>query len=198
VSEQSSPKPTRAEKRSQRREHKQTIEREELNALSQREVEAYRAQQQLVKAGRPSSYTPEQGDSICAWVGEGRSLSSWCRQSGVAMVTVQRWLRTHDSFRTSYARAHEDRADALADELCDLADSVQFGTLEAIAAAKLRIDTRKWIAAKLKPTKWGEAPAEQQRTSVVFNIGIRDRLTHSSGTTIDATPLIQQGSASDT
>ncbi len=198
MSEQDSPKLTRAQKRAQSRERKQTVEREELAALREREESAYRAQQQLVKIGRPSSYTPEQGDSICAWVGEGRSLISWCRQSGVAMVTVQRWLRTVDTFRASYARAHEDRADALADELVDLADSVQHGTLEAIAAAKLRIDTRKWIAAKLRPTKWGEAPAEQQRTSVVFNIGIRDRLPHSSGATIDATPLIQQDSAPDT
>lgn len=196
VSEGSSPKLTRAQKRELRKAEALTVQREELAKVRQEEDQAAERHRELVQRsrGRPSDYTLEQAQSICAWVAEGRSLKSWCRTHGREMVTVYKWLADNKDFAQLYARACDDRADSMADELMDIADESQFGTLEQIQAARLRIETRKWIAAKLKPRKWGEAPPAEQRSGITFNIGIA-RLPHTVGHTIDAKPLIEQGDA---
>jgi hypothetical protein len=138
--------------------------------------------------GRPSEYSVEEADKICAWIGEGRSLRSYCRLEHRSLETVYRWLRERRDFRERYARAHDDRADSLADEICDIADEVASGTLEQIQAARLRVDARKWVASKLKPAKWGEYQPNTTSAPVIFNLGIRS--THTQPPTIDAKPLI--------
>lgn len=199
MSEQATPKQTRAEKRAERRAAKEAIQAEELAKLRTEEAQAAERHKALIQrqTGRPSEYTQEQADSLCAWVAQGRSLRSWCRQNDREPMTVYRWLREHKDFFARYSRAHEDRADSLADEIVEIADESQFGTLEQIQAARLRIDARKWIAAKLRPQKWGEAQAVEQKSGITFNIGIARALPHSVGHTIDGNSLIVQEDRAD-
>lgn len=199
MSEQAIPKQTRAQKREERKAAKEAAQAEELSRLAQREQEAAERHKALIQRerGRPSEYTAEQADSLCAWVAEGRSLRSWCRQNDRDAQTVYRWLRENKDFHTRYARAHEDRADSLADEIVEIADESQFGTLEQIQAARLRVDARKWIAAKLRPSKWGEQQAVEQKSGITFNIGIARALPHSVGHTIDGNSLIVQEDRAD-
>ena len=146
--------------------------------------------------GRPSDYTEEEADRICAWIAEGRSLRSYCRLEHRGLDTVYRWLRERKDFRERYARAHDDRADSLADEIVDIADEAASGSMEEIQAARLRVDARKWVASKLKPTKWGDYQADTAKTNVIFNIGIRP--SHSQPPTIDCNPapVLVSGSGS--
>jgi hypothetical protein len=67
-------------------------------------------------------------------------------------TTVFNWLRTNPGFLEQYARAKEESADALADEMLDIADN----TDEEAQSRRVRVDTRKWIASKLKPKKYGD------------------------------------------
>lgn len=124
--------------------------------------------------GRPSDYTQELADYICAEIAEGRSLRSILREDeGMpAMSSVFKWLRLHPEFAEQYARAREAQADALADELLEIADDGRNDWMElrgedgqprgwkengeAIQRSRLRVDTRKWIASKLKPKKYGD------------------------------------------
>jgi hypothetical protein len=145
--------------------------------------------------GRPSEYTEEEGDRICAWIAEGKSLRSYSRATGRDLTTIYRWLRERGDFHKRYARAHDDRADTLADEMVDIADEAARGTMEEIQAARLRVDTRKWIAAKLKPTKWGDIQVAAPKTNVTFNIGLPQRtVAHAVIPTIDleAVPVLEQ------
>lgn len=145
--------------------------------------------------GRPSEYTDEEGDRICAWIAEGKSLRSYSRATGRDLTTIYRWLRERGEFHKRYARAHDDRADTLADEMVDIADEAASGTMEEIQAARLRVDTRKWIAAKLKPTKWGDLQVAAPKTNVTFNIGLPQRTVgHTVVPTIDvqAAPVLEQ------
>lgn len=145
--------------------------------------------------GRPSEYTDEEGDRICAWIAEGKSLRSYSRATGRDLTTIYRWLRERGDFHKRYARAHDDRADTLADEMVDIADEAARGSMEEIQAARLRVDTRKWIAAKLKPTKWGDIQVAAPKTNVTFNIGLPQRTVgHAVKPTIDleATPVLEQ------
>lgn len=122
--------------------------------------------------GRPTDFTQELADQICSELAEGKSLRSVCLASDMPdKSTVFRWLRSNEEFRDQYARAKEEAADALVEEMLDIADDAtndyqvvkskagnEYPVLNAEFAqrSRLRIDTRKWIASKLKPKKYGD------------------------------------------
>ena len=121
--------------------------------------------------GRPSSYSQELADHICDELAAGRSLRAICREDEEmpAASTVCRWLAQIDSFREQYARAREAQADALFDEILDIADTPQVGQksvskvtgleiteADMIEHRRLQVDARKWIAGKLAPKKYGD------------------------------------------
>ena len=133
------------------------------------------AQETRPKVGRPSDFTQETADRICAQLAEGKSLRTICKADDMpSCVTVYAWLRLHDEFLKQYTRAKEDSADALAEEMLDIADDgtndwydqqITEGVVlkkpdtEHINRSRLRVDTRKWIASKLKPKKYGDKVA---------------------------------------
>lgn len=117
-------------------------------------------------------YDPEVGDRICDMLAQGYSLKSICEDDAMpGMTTVFKWLRTHEGFAKLYAQAREAQADTLADEMADIADDARNDWMERTDAegrvryelngehvqrTRLRLDTRKWIASKLKPKKYGD------------------------------------------
>lgn len=124
-----------------------------------------------MSVGRPSDFTEEKALEICDQLANGKSLRSICQQDDMpGQTTVFRWLEAHESFRVQYAYARELQADALFDETLDIADEKandktinadgqEVVNHEAIQRARLRIDTRKWMAGKLRPKKYGERQA---------------------------------------
>lgn len=123
--------------------------------------------------GRPSTYTPELADRICAELAGGNSMRTVCKAEDMpAMSTVFLWLRTHAAFSEQYAQAKAEAADALVEEMLDIADDGTNDWMEVhdkdgesagykvngehVQRSKLRVDTRKWIASKLKPKKYGD------------------------------------------
>lgn len=102
--------------------------------------------------GRPSKYTKALAARICAHIADGRSLRSICREDDMpGMSTVFEWLADKPEFAEQYAHARDAQADALADEIVDIAD-----TEEDAAKARVRVDARKWVASKLKPKRYGD------------------------------------------
>jgi hypothetical protein len=88
-------------------------------------------------------------------------------------ATVFRWLSLESPFRDGfcdqYAHAREAQADSLADDIIDIADTPMPGVKtkttaqgvettegDMIEHRRLRVDARKWVAAKLKPKKYGD------------------------------------------
>lgn len=107
------------------------------------------------RMGRPPVYelTDEMSVRICGRIAEGRSLRSICGDDDVpSMSVVLRWLNESADFRRLYAQAREAQADALVDEMLDIADDK---TLDA-QDRRVRLDARKWLAGKLRPRKYGE------------------------------------------
>lgn len=86
---------------------------------------------------------------------QGRSIVKICAELGIGESTVYDWLKDKDKleFQEKYARAKEDSADYLADELLEIADN----ELTDVQSRRIRIDTRKWIASKLKAKKYGDS-----------------------------------------
>ena len=124
--------------------------------------------------GRPSSYSEEIADRICDGLADARSLRSICLEEGMPhQSTVFRWLadERYASFRDRYARAREAQADALFDEMLDIADDGSNDWIELkrddgstdtvldhehVQRSKLRIEARKWMASKLRPKVYGD------------------------------------------
>lgn len=71
-------------------------------------------------------------------------------------------LRSNKALHDAYQQAIEDRADRLADELIELADSRMPEGLDGPAMSawvqqlRLRVDARKWAASKLRPRVYGD------------------------------------------
>src|SRR5690349_6812761 len=83
------------------------------------------------KPGRPSTYTPEIAERICAELAEGLLLSQVCAQPGMPHVaTVFRWLDSSPTFSESYARAKDLQADAIAAQALSIADTERRGEKE--------------------------------------------------------------------
>lgn len=142
--------------------------------------------------GRPSDYTDEIAVQICSRIASGEPLVRICREEEMpGLSTVYRWLMEREQFRENYARAREDQADTLADEIQAIADETMAGrktTTKAngdvevvegdmIEHRKLRVDARKWIAAKLKPRKYGdklELAGDKERPLIVEVVRFSD------------------------
>src|SRR4051812_14958854 len=92
---------------------------------------------------------------ICERMIEGQSLRSICREDGMpGKTTVMRWLGEDDeggALRDQYARAREAMADAMAEDILEIADDTSFDTIkgdrgedrpqsEWIARSRLRVD----------------------------------------------------------
>lgn len=114
--------------------------------------------------GRPSDYSDTIATSICALLASGEPLTVICKAADFPSVsTVYRWLQANSTFRDMYVRAREDQADTLADQIVAIADE-QAEVIKEDGSAfdpdvqrdRLRVEARKWVAAKLKPKKYGE------------------------------------------
>lgn len=129
--------------------------------------------------GRPSEFKQEVADAINERIADGESLRAICQNEAMpAKSTVFKWLSQNQGFADQYARAREEQAETLAAEIVEIADEEctmvrsakhpsvngedDDGDLEvvfdatAVARNRLRVDARKWVAAKLKPKVYGD------------------------------------------
>ena len=107
----------------------------------------------VARTGRPTLKTPEVCSEVCDRIAEAKSLRVIEREPGMpSKTTILRWLGDDSKFRGSYALARGLAADALVDEMLSIADNVD----EDPQSRRVRIDTRKWLASKLAPKKYGD------------------------------------------
>lgn len=123
--------------------------------------------------GRPTDYSPELSKQICEQIVLGHSLRTICREESMPCVaTLFNWFEKHPEFLEQYEKAKELQADTLAEEMLDIADDGSNDWMEKhdkdgenigwqingehVQRSRLRLDTRKWVASKLKPKKYGE------------------------------------------
>ena len=84
-----------------------------------------------------------------------------------AKITINQWRNKYPEFAAQYAQAKISQIETLVDEIIDIADDAAQDEIindqgarvcnsEFIARSRLRIDTRKWLAAKLIPRLYGD------------------------------------------
>lgn len=120
--------------------------------------------------GRPSIYSQELAETICKRLAQGESMRSICFDDDMpSQATIYNWLADEKmcSFLEMYTRAREVQAECLAEEIISIADDGANDTYiddegqrktdyDNIARSKLRVEARKWVAAKLLPRKYGD------------------------------------------
>jgi hypothetical protein len=124
----------------------------------------------------PVQFSEKMADLICERLANGESLTAIC--TGDAMptkVAVFKWLARYEDFRIQYAAAREAQADVLADEVLAISDDGRNDWMDAhgredrgyvtngenVQRSRLRVDARKWYAAKLSPKKYGDAVRQE-------------------------------------
>ena len=115
-------------------------------------------------------FDPVVAEEILFRIANGESLVRICKDEHMPSTPdVYRWISGSDDFRSKYARARDDQADTIFDEIQHIADTpilgivrvtkstgVEITEADAIAHRRLQIDVRKWRAGKLRPKKYGE------------------------------------------
>ena len=103
-----------------------------------------------------AKFSQELFDAVCGEIANGKGLRAISKQDGMPnKSSVLRWIAADESgkLRDQYARAKEEQADEIFDECLTIADEA---SVEDVQQARLRIDTRKWMAGKLRPKKYGD------------------------------------------
>ena len=109
--------------------------------------------------GRPTDFTDEIGDQICARLADDESLTSICLDENMpARVTVYGWLRRHKDFADNYARARIDQGHTAAEKMNELRIKVESGDLKP-DAARVIMDALKWEAGKRASKYYGDKVA---------------------------------------
>ena len=145
------------------------------------------------KKGRPTGYTLELAKEICESIAStSKGTKKLCaeNQHWPCQDTLFAWLKAYSEFSEQYARAKMCQVDYLVDEMLEIADDVSSDSFldeegrtimnsSAITRARLKIDTRKWLACKLVPRVYGSKPENENRIDPVIEQeikGMRARL----------------------
>jgi len=117
-----------------------------------------------VKRSRESVMT-----DVCEHLTEGKSLQEACRiVTDVKSHTILTWVEKYPELRDQYMQARARGYQLLADEIIAISDEADVEAryqnedvklvLDATAVARnrLRIDTRKWMLAKMLPKVYGD------------------------------------------
>lgn len=126
--------------------------------------------------GRPSIYTPEIAKEICDTIAtSNKALQTLCQMHPhwPGYSTLWEWIEDNrQGFADLYAKAKESQADYLVDDILRIIDKpetyVENGVeRNDVAMMRLKVDSMKWQAMKLKPKKYdnkGEESSNPQET----------------------------------
>lgn len=121
----------------------------------------------LKKTGRPTKYTQELGDEICEAISSSElGLIHLCNahSNWPDRATIFKWRLKFPEFGDKYTRAKEDQTEVVVEFMQELMnephkwEDPESGMVKIdVQMLRLKIDTMKWHASKLKPKKFGEA-----------------------------------------
>jgi hypothetical protein len=114
-------------------------------------------------------FSPELLTTIIERIAQGGTLLRICEEDGMPnRQTFHEWLKKVDGARERYDAAVAHRTERYVEEITGISDDGYNDTYidektgerkvipDVVARSKLRVDSRKWIASKLIPHKYGE------------------------------------------
>jgi hypothetical protein len=130
-------------------------------------------------------------------IANGAALSTAikCANPSPSYAWAKGQLRNNPDLKLAYQQAVEDRADRLAEELMEIADTPMPDGLDGpgrsawVQQMRLRVDVRKWAASKLKPKTYGERldlSVTQEPISIINALKAAEKRIWDDRRTIDA------------
>lgn len=131
--------------------------------------------------GRPTDYSLELAEQICERVANGQGLVKICKEDAMPhRSTVMRWIFKNKEFCDMYTHARELQADFYFEEILEISDGSEGDTYEdekgnirtdheVVNRSRLRVDTRKWMVARLAPKKYGDQAAGSEAMQITVN-----------------------------
>jgi hypothetical protein len=102
-------------------------------------------------------FDPKIAAQIIEMVAVGDGLKTVCDKLGMPRRTVRIWAAVHPEFDRELTQARRDGYEYWADEIMEIADSVRASdSPAAVNAARLAVDSRKWILSKMRPELYGD------------------------------------------
>ena len=138
-----------------------------------------------LKTGRKTKYTPEMVQLICERVAtHDCGLNTLCEMYDDMpdKRNINLWRRRYPEFRSLYAQAKCEQIEFLIEDILEIADNGKNDWMEYqdknndcigwrvngehIQRSRVRIDTRKWLAAKLAPKIYGDALTQENHNPI--------------------------------
>lgn len=116
----------------------------------------------------PLVYSEELAAKILAELEDGKGLRTICRELGIVRRTVRKWVtEDYEGFGARYVRARDIGYDEVAEDIIEISDDgtrdysvtedgAEIVNHDHINRARLRVDSRKWLLAKLAPKRYGD------------------------------------------
>lgn len=110
----------------------------------------------------------EKYDKVILLITEGKALRNALREVKMSSETFYKILNKDEKRALQYARATEERTEILVEDMLGIADGYEDDVIldkdgnevvnhNVIQRDRLRVDTRKWLASKMKPKKYGDS-----------------------------------------
>lgn len=118
----------------------------------------------------------------------GLSLRKVCKlDTFPSTPVVLSWLKEDEQFAIQYARACEQRAEKMADEIMDICDATANDVIyidgqevvnhNVINRDRLRIDSRKWLMSKMFPKKYGDKIDVTSKDEAIKTVNVSELIT---------------------
>lgn len=139
-------------------------------------------------------YTDELGEEICLKLATNpKSIQKLCGENPdwPCFQTIYEWRIKVPSFGEMYLRAKQNQIEILVDQILEISDDSSEDTItrmnkmgdeyeacnsEWINRSRLRVDSRKWLAAKLAPRIYGDIKQIDEKSTDDFISKHRDKI----------------------
>ena len=140
------------------------------------------------------TYTEELGEEICLKLATNpKSIQKLCLENShwPCFQTIYEWRIKVPSFGEMYLRAKQNQVEILVDQILEISDDSSEDTItrvnkmgdeydacnsEWINRSRLRVDSRKWLAAKLAPRIYGDIKQPEDKPGDDFISRNRDKI----------------------
>jgi len=96
---------------------------------------------------------------LLAYVSQGKPVKAFLDIHALDWETLMRALDDRPDLREQYQRARRYQVESYVSEIVPMSDAVIGEEMSVVTATRNAVDARKWVAGKLAPREYGDAPS---------------------------------------
>lgn len=103
---------------------------------------------------------------VAAHIAQGMTIGRLAEFIECSRPMLSFWINHTEERRVAVLNARKLKAEKLAEEALEIADEADETSNSGVNKARLQVDTRKWMASKLDPEKYGDTAKTQVNISM--------------------------------